>query len=99
MSGTLVPMSTGEPADTHENFKMLRNTAKKSGEIKIFWYRGVPDTAKFQFMLTPDNASHAVLIYSLDNDKFKIKDSYGRKYEIPINRPDSLQVKIQLEIF
>ena len=49
-------------------------------------------------MLTPDNDSHAVLIYSLDNDKFKVKDSYGRKYEIPINHPDCLQVKIHLEI-
>ena len=46
-----------------------------------------------------DNAAHAVLIYSLDNDKFKVKDSYGRKYEIPMNRPDSLQVKIRFEIF
>ena len=43
-------------------------------------------------MPTPDNASHAVLIYSLDNDKFKVKDSQGVKYEIPINRPDSIQV-------
>ena len=43
-------------------------------------------------MRTPDNAAHAVLIYSLDNDKFKIKDSQGVKYEIPINRPDSVQV-------
>ena len=43
-------------------------------------------------MATPDNAAHAVLIYSLDNDKFKVKDSLGKKYEIPINRPDSVQV-------
>ena len=43
-------------------------------------------------MPTPDNAAHAVLIYSLDNDKFKVNDSYGKKYEIPINRPDSIQV-------
>ena len=47
---------------------------------------------KFKFMPTPDNAAHAVLIYSLDNDKFKVKDSYGVKYVIPINRPDSIQV-------
>ena len=47
---------------------------------------------KLQFMPTPDNAAHAVLIYSLDNDKFKVKDSLGVKYEIPINRPDSVQV-------
>ena len=53
---------------------------------------------KFKIMPTPENDSHAVLIYSLDNDKFKVKDSYGRKYEIPINRPDCLQVKIHLEI-
>ena len=43
-------------------------------------------------MPTPDNDAHAVLIYSLDNDKFKVKDSLGVKYEIPINRPDSVQV-------
>ena len=43
-------------------------------------------------MPTPDNAAHAVLIYALDNDKFKVKDSLGVKYEIPINRPDSMQV-------
>ena len=43
-------------------------------------------------MLTPDNAAHAVLIYSVNNDKFKVKDSQGVKYEIPINRPDSIQV-------
>ena len=33
----------------------------------------------------------------MDNDNFKVKDSYGEKYEIPINRPDSLQVKIRLK--
>ena len=43
-------------------------------------------------MPTPDNAAHAVLIYALDNDKFKVKDSLGVEYEIPINRPDSIQV-------
>ena len=43
-------------------------------------------------MPTPDNDAHAVLIYSLDNDKFKVKDSLGVKYEIPIDRPDSIQV-------
>ena len=43
-------------------------------------------------MATPDNAAHAVLIYSLDNDKFKVKDSRGVEYKIPINRPDSIQV-------
>ena len=37
------------------------------------------------------------MIYSLDNDNFKVKDSYGEKYEIPISRPDSLQVKIRLK--
>ena len=47
---------------------------------------------EFEFMPTPGNAAHAVLIYSRDNDKFKVKDSYGKKYEIPINRPDSIQV-------
>ena len=39
-----------------------------------------------------DNESHTVLIYSFENYKFKVKDSYGKKYEIPIDRPDSIQV-------
>ena len=40
----------------------------------------------------PHASAHAVLIYALDNDNFKVKDSLGLKYEIPINRPDSVQV-------
>ena len=36
--------------------------------------------------------SHTVLIYAFENYKFKVKDSYGEKYEIPIDRPDSIQV-------
>ena len=43
-------------------------------------------------MPSPGNAAHAVLIYSMDNGKFKVKDSQGVNYEIPINRPDSVQV-------
>ena len=39
-----------------------------------------------------DAKSHTVLIYSFDNYKFKVKDSHGEKYEIPIDRPDSIQV-------
>ena len=46
-------------------------------------------------MSTPDNAAHAVLIYSRENDKFKVKDSRGVEYEIPINRPDSVQVYLK----
>ena len=45
-----------------------------------------------------NDAAHAVLIYSLDNEEFKVKDSHGRKYKISINRPDWVQVKIRLEI-
>ena len=33
----------------------------------------------------------------MDNENFKIKDSYGVKYEIPISRPDLLQVKISFK--
>ena len=43
-------------------------------------------------MPTPDNAAHAVLIHALDNDKFKVADSQGVEYEIPIDRPDFYQV-------
>ena len=39
-----------------------------------------------------DDESHTVLIYAYENYKFKVKDSYGEKYEIPIDRPDSIQV-------
>ena len=41
-----------------------------------------------------NDETHAVLIYSMDNENFKVKDSYGEKYKIPMTRPDSLQVKI-----
>ena len=39
-----------------------------------------------------DAKSHTVLIYNFENYKFKVKDSYGNTYEIPIDRPDSIQV-------
>ena len=39
-----------------------------------------------------DDESHAVLIYAFENYKFKVKDPYGKKYEIPIDRPDLIQV-------
>ena len=39
-----------------------------------------------------NDESHTVLIYAFENYKFKVKDSYGKKYEIPIDRPDSIQV-------
>ena len=39
-----------------------------------------------------NDEAHTVLIYSFENYKFKVKDSYGKKYEIPIDRPDSIQV-------
>ena len=41
---------------------------------------------------TLSNLSHTVLIYAFENYKFKVKDSHGKKYEIPIDRPDSIQV-------
>ena len=59
---------------------------------------------KFQDALDDDNVvvatlsklfndeCHTVLIYSFENYKFKVKDSHGEKYEIPIDRPDSIQV-------
>ena len=40
-----------------------------------------------------DDECHTVLIYAFENYKFKVKDSYGQKYEIPIDRPDSIQVR------
>ena len=39
-----------------------------------------------------DAESHTVLIYAFEYYKFKVKDSHGEKYEIPIDRPDSIQV-------
>ena len=39
-----------------------------------------------------NDESHTVLIYAFENYKFKVKDSYGEKYQIPIDRPDSIQV-------
>ena len=39
-----------------------------------------------------NDEAHTVLIYSFENYKYKVKDSYGKKYEIPIDRPDSIQV-------
>ena len=35
---------------------------------------------------------HCVIIYGVENQNFKIKDSHGVKYEIPVDRPDFLQV-------
>ena len=32
------------------------------------------------------------MIYAVENQNFKIKDSHGVKYEIPIDRPDFYQV-------
>ena len=43
-------------------------------------------------LIGPHGMNHAVFIYGYENEKFKVKDSYGRKYEIPVNRPDSQQV-------
>ena len=43
---------------------------------------------------------HCVLIYAAEGSNFKIKDSHGYKYDIPINRPDFLQVnKKILKVF
>ena len=36
---------------------------------------------------------HAVVIYDLENDQYKIKDSQGKKYEVPKNRCTFFQVK------
>ena len=36
---------------------------------------------------------HAVVIYALENDQYKIKDSQGKKYEIPKNRCTFMQVQ------
>ena len=41
---------------------------------------------------------HAVVIYALDNDIYKIKDSYGKSYEIPKNRCTFMQVRSQLGV-
>ena len=47
-----------------------------------------------------DDDSHSVLIYKFENYKFKVKDSHGEKYEIPIDRPDSIQVcKKEFQIY
>ena len=35
---------------------------------------------------------HCVMIYGFRNGNFKIKDSHGVKYEIPLDRPDFIQV-------
>ena len=32
--------------------------------------------------------AHAVMIYNYDDINFKIKDSHGEKYEIPIEHPE-----------
>ena len=37
--------------------------------------------------------THAVVIYALENDQYKVKDSRGQKYEIPKNRCTFMQVK------
>ena len=44
---------------------------------------------------------HCVMIYAVDDQKtrFKIKDSHGVKYEIPIDRPDFFQVTSFVRIF
>lgn len=42
-----------------------------------------------------DKAFHTIMIYAFDDKKkvFKVKDSYGIKYQIPIERPDFYQVR------
>ena len=39
------------------------------------------------------------MIYAYENGKFKVKDSQGLKYTIPINRPDFFQVFPKCVIF
>ena len=96
MSTLLVPIGHGywRLVGTQQNFKIgfLQFGTGYRLDRNFFGTDGYRLRTKFQFMSTPDNAAHAVLIYSRDNDKFKVKDSYGKKYEIPINRPDSVQV-------
>ena len=37
----------------------------------------------------PSNpVAHAVMIYAFENGNFKIKDSHGEEYQIPINDPE-----------
>ena len=44
----------------------------------------------------PNTFYHAVVIYALENNQYKIKDSQGRKYKIPKNRCTSMQVQVRL---
>ena len=39
------------------------------------------------------------MIYAFENGNFKVKDSHGDKYEIPLDRPDFLQVSLMSLIF
>ena len=67
----------------HKIFSLLKNfkDALKNGNVVVA-------TLSNLF----DDESHTVLIYNFENYKFKVKDSYGEKYEIPIDRPDFIQV-------
>ena len=38
---------------------------------------------------------HCVMLYAFKNGNFKIKDSHGVKYEIPLDRPDFFQVEFR----
>ena len=38
---------------------------------------------------------HSVMIYAFENGNYKIKDSHGVKYEIPLDRPDFFQVSFR----
>ena len=42
------------------------------------------------------NDGHCVMIYDADNKSFKVKDSNGNLYSIPIKRPDFFQVDLCL---
>ena len=72
--------------------KISTQENRGTSQIKFFGTDKYRVRTKFQIMHTPYNVGHAVLIYSRDKDNFKVKDSHGGKYTIPINRPDYQQV-------
>ena len=76
----------------NKTFKVIKKLYVKHLKIKSQEALDAGDAIVAVLSNLHNNAAHAVLIYSLDNDKFKVKDSQGVKYEIPIDRPDSVQV-------
>ena len=76
--------------------KLIINIINNDKYNKLIKFKDVLDDGNAEeatlSSLIPPIQSHTVLIYSYENYKFKIKDSYGEKYEIPIDRPDFIQV-------